>query len=133
MFYRIISSTSCTRGDITLAFPGRKTHKFPEYMLIMIIVYICPPAVIELSCNEYGPDKIRLMVDSMGNGECMDWFHDPSRILKLEQLRTQYPLSRNGSADSGQLEATSALNQLNILLQRGYLKGKRDTTLTYLR
>lgn len=74
------------------------------------------------------------MVNAMSNGECMDWFDDPSLILKLEELRTRYPLTRgHGGAESGALEATSQLNQLNILLRRGYLKGKRDTTLTYLR
>lgn len=88
--------------------------------------------VIELACCEYGEDKMQLMVHSTGNGECLDWFDDPSKILKLEELRTQYPLSRD-NRDSGQLEATSSLNQLTILLKRGYLKGKRDTTLTYLR
>lgn len=88
--------------------------------------------VIELACCEYGADKIQTMVESMGNGECMDWFDDPSKILKLEELRTQNPL-RKDNTESGQLEATSAGNQLRILLQRGFMKGKRDTTLTYLR
>lgn len=72
------------------------------------------------------------MVDSMANGETTEWFANPSKILKLEDLRTQNPLSRNGKED-GQLEATSAWNQLNYLMRRGYLKGKRDATLTHLR
>ena len=94
--------------------------------------YFLHPTVIELACGEYGQDKIQLMVDGTGNGESMDWFRDPSKILKLEDLRKKYPISRN-SKEMGELEATSSLNQLNVLLKRGIIKGQRDATLTHLR
>lgn len=88
--------------------------------------------VIELACGEYGRDKIDIMVASMDNGECTNWFRDSTKILKLEDLRQMYPLSKNYK-ENGTLEATSSLNQLKILLKRGYMKGKRDATLTHLR
>lgn len=77
-------------------------------------------------------DKIDVMVSSMQNGECTEWFRDSSKIMKLEELRQKYPLTKNFK-DSGALEATSSWNQLKILLKRGYIKGRRDATLTHLR
>ncbi|KAG4068169.1 hypothetical protein HA402_001594 [Bradysia odoriphaga] len=88
--------------------------------------------IIELACGEYGNDKISLMVQSMENGECIQWLNDPSAIMKLEDLRKMYPLSTN-SKENNALEATSAFNQLKILMKRGFLKMSRDTTLTHLR
>lgn len=72
------------------------------------------------------------MVQSMENGECIQWLKDPSLIMKLEDLRKLYPLTTN-SKENGALEATSQLNQLKILMQRGFLKSSRDKTLTHLR
>lgn len=88
--------------------------------------------VIELACGEYGNDKISLMVRSMGNGECIQWLKDPTLIMKLEDLRKMYPLCNN-LKESGALEASSQLNQLKILMKRGFLKSSRDSTLTHLR
>lgn len=88
--------------------------------------------VIELACGEYGYDKISLMVRSMDNGECIKWLKDPSLIRSLEDLRKMHPLSSNSSND-GTLEATSAMNQLKVLMKRGFLKTSRNTTLTHLR
>lgn len=68
----------------------------------------------------------------MENGECIKWLKDPAAIMKLEDLRKLYPLSTD-SKSGGVLEATSALNQLKILMKRGFLKTRRDTTLTHLR
>lgn len=72
------------------------------------------------------------MVRNMENGECIRWLKDPTLILKLEDLRKMYPLSTN-QKESGALEASSQLNQLKILLKRGFLKSSRDSTLTHLR
>lgn len=92
----------------------------------------CFASVIELACGEYGNDKISLMVQSMENGECIQWLKDPSLIMKLEDLRKLYPLTTN-SKETGTLEATSQLNQLKILMKRGFMKSSRDKTLTHLR
>lgn len=89
-------------------------------------------AVVELACGEYGVDKIRLMVDSMDNGERTEWLADPTKVLKLESLRQKYPI-RPSSKTVDSMEATSAVNQLNILMRRGWIKSKRDATLTHLR
>lgn len=88
--------------------------------------------VVELACGEYGDDKIKKMVDSMTNGECIDWFKNPNKVLKLETLRRKYPLKQT-SRDNGSLISTTPYHQLQILLRRGWLKTKRDATLTHLR
>lgn len=87
-------------------------------------------SVVELACGEYGMDKIKVMVDNMENGDCSDWFHDPSKILKLELLRKKYPLKNYH--ESG-LVSTPQGSQLKVLMQRGWIKTKRDSTLTHLR
>lgn len=88
--------------------------------------------VVELACGEYGIEKIKLMVESMDNGECIDWFKNPNKVLKLETLRQRYPIKQS-SKDSGSLESTSPFRQLQILMKRGWIKTKRDATLTHLR
>ncbi|XP_055710760.1 ATP-binding cassette sub-family G member 4 [Phlebotomus papatasi] len=88
--------------------------------------------IIELACGEHGDDKIQHMVAGMGNGECMDWFGDPSKVLKLETLRMKYPLQRPAKENTI-LQATNQWNQLKTLMRRGIIRGKRDTTLTHLR
>lgn len=88
--------------------------------------------VIELASGEYGQDKISLMVEQMGNGECLDWFNDPSKVQRLDILRKKNPLNVD-SMGSSNLHATSKMHQLNVLLRRSYIKAKRDSTLTYLR
>lgn len=98
-------------------------------MFSFIFLYV---AVVELACGEYGIDKIRMMVDSMDNGERTEWFGDPSKVLKLESLRQKFPIRQN-SKNIGSMEATSSLNQLEILMRRGWIKAKRDATLTHLR
>lgn len=73
------------------------------------------------------------MVTGMSNGECMDWFADGTKVLKLEQLRQKYPIAqpqRDGDLGS---QTTNQWNQLKTLLRRGIIRGKRDTTLTHLR
>lgn len=72
------------------------------------------------------------MVDGMGNGECMDWFADGTKVLKLEQLRQKYPITSQVDGNMG-LQSTSQWMQLKTLMKRGVIRGKRDTTLTHLR
>lgn len=87
--------------------------------------------VVELACGEYGLDKIKTMVASMDNGECIEWFKNPSKVLNLGMLRKQFPLKQ--MSDDKSLEATPPLHQLSVLLHRGWIKTKRDATLTHLR
>lgn len=68
----------------------------------------------------------------MENGDCVDWFTSPEKVHRLEALRQKYPLRQN-SKDSGPLESVNSFEQLKILMRRGWIKTKRDATLTHLR
>lgn len=117
------------------------SHTFPYILFFSFLSFIQfsrvytianKQTVVELACGEYGNDKIKKMVDSMTNGECIDWFKNPNKVLKLETLRRKYPLKQT-SRDNGSLESTTPYHQLQILMRRGWLKTKRDATLTHLR
>ncbi|KAI4463325.1 abc transporter g family member 28 [Holotrichia oblita] len=86
--------------------------------------------IIELACGEYGDDKIDIMVAATENGKALTWFENADALTKHKQIQqgTVPP-----KIDNSNLEATSALTQLKILLKRDFIKAKRDTTLTYLR
>lgn len=84
---------------------------------------------IELASGEYGMDKIKLLSHSIYNGENVQWFEFPHRVMKLEQLRSRHPLTD----DTGKSNDVSELYQLKVLLKRGVIKAKRDQTLTHLR
>lgn len=45
---------------------------------------------IELSCGEYGNDKIDIMVNAMENGKCLQWFENPQFLPSLQKLRGMY-------------------------------------------
>lgn len=98
------------------------------YLIVFSFYWI----VVELACGEYGNDKIKTMVESMDNGECIDWFSHPEKVQKLEALRQKYPIRQN-SKENGSFETTNSFHQLQILLRRGWIKTKRDATLTHLR
>lgn len=86
-------------------------------------------AAIELASGEYGMSKVKTMNDTIQNGECLNWYENPKKIMKMEALRQKYPITdeRDKSNDIGQM------HQLKVLLRRGIIKGKRDQTLTHLR
>ncbi|XP_074026119.1 ATP-binding cassette sub-family G member 4 isoform X2 [Leptinotarsa decemlineata] len=81
---------------------------------------------IELACEEHGKDKIEKMIKANENGRSLTYFIDelPHMELKDDGFKNE--------SDDGLL-ATSQFNQLRVLLRRGYIKAKRDQTLTYLR
>ncbi|XP_067621969.1 ATP-binding cassette sub-family G member 4 isoform X1 [Eurosta solidaginis] len=87
--------------------------------------------IIELACGEYGNDKVDILKSATENGSNLAWFDDPSSILRAEALIRKYPMPKKALKRS--LEDTSFLNQLWVLMRRGYVKAKRDTTLTHLR
>ncbi|XP_050674125.1 ATP-binding cassette subfamily G member 4 [Leptidea sinapis] len=90
--------------------------------------------VIELASGEYGDDKIELLTTKAENGKALSWFEDQESIPTMESLRKQYPLSVMKELDSSSgTEETSQCNQLSVLIRRGFLKAKRDATLTHLR
>ncbi|XP_033213032.1 ATP-binding cassette sub-family G member 4-like [Belonocnema kinseyi] len=102
--------------------------------------------VIELACGEYGEDKIEPLVAGTENGRSLQWFDKSLNLLDQRALRGAYSRKEacpNGNSDvqdikskkeSGKsLQATSQLHQLKVLLMRGFIKVKRDPTLTHLR
>ncbi|RZC33019.1 ATP-binding cassette sub-family G member 1 [Asbolus verrucosus] len=89
--------------------------------------------VIELACGEFGSDIINVMVDKTSNGKSLAYFNKDI-LPKLDNYTAGNSVSSNESTtDEGGLQATSSLNQLKVLLKRGYIKTKRDQTLTYMR
>ncbi|XP_026315469.1 ATP-binding cassette sub-family G member 4 [Hyposmocoma kahamanoa] len=90
--------------------------------------------VIELACGEYGDDKIQILTTKSENGRALNWFEHPNSIQSMEALRKQYPLSllKEEDAYKGD-EETSQSNQRCVLIKRGFLKAKRDSTMTHLR
>lgn len=92
--------------------------------------------VIELASAEYGDDKIELMVSETMNGCNVAWFENPSALPDLKTLRAKNPLSRQIeklSHDRNRAQDTGEWNQLKVMTARGFLKAKRDYTLTYMR
>ncbi|ENN82317.1 hypothetical protein YQE_01307, partial [Dendroctonus ponderosae] len=62
-------------------------------------------------------------------------FHNPADYV-IELACEEYgkdKVEKMVQDDNGNLQATSKLNQLKVLLKRGYIKAKRDKTMTYLR
>ncbi|XP_066245531.1 ATP-binding cassette sub-family G member 4 [Euwallacea similis] len=101
-----------------IGFPCPKFHNPADY-------------VIELACGEYqteAHEKIETMVATSRNGDCLKYFQDSEKILN-----TGFSGSAMFEDETGTLQATSKLHQLKVLLKRGYIKSKRDQTLTYLR
>lgn len=87
---------------------------------------------IELACGEYGEDKIETMVAATENGKNIMWYENP-----LEMNVPKYPSIRKGysvnSSKNKSLQETSLGNQIKVLMHRGYIKTKRDQTMTHLR
>ncbi|EFA02729.1 Protein white-like Protein [Tribolium castaneum] len=102
------------------------------------VKYPCPqyhnPAdfVIELACEEYGPEIIDTMVATTENGSSVAYF-DKEVVPTLKRPIAGGNSAKTSSDDESGLQATSSYNQLKVLLRRGYIKTKRDQTLTYMR
>lgn len=99
-----------------VGFPCPKYHNPADY-------------VIELACGEYGQDKPEKMIGATKNGRSMQYFNDPDNLLNY----SKYKDNENKISKDDGLLPTSQLNQLKVLLRRGFLKSARDETLTYLR
>ncbi|XP_077287128.1 ATP-binding cassette sub-family G member 4 [Arctopsyche grandis] len=89
--------------------------------------------VIEIASGEHGEDKMKAMIDGMENGKCLSWFENPSDVCDLRTLRSRNPIAKMTRYRKTGLEETSETNQLKVLLKRGFLKARRDSTLTHLR
>ncbi|XP_047509088.1 ATP-binding cassette subfamily G member 4 isoform X1 [Pieris napi] len=90
--------------------------------------------VIEIASGEYGEDKLELLTKKIDNGKAHNWFDDHESLPTMESLRKLYPLSAMKEIDeSSGSEETSQANQRSVLIRRGFLKAKRDATMTHLR
>lgn len=75
-------------------------------------------------------DKVKTLSNFISNGECINWFENPKKVMKLEQLRQKYPIKE---VEKKNFYEVSEMDQLKVLLRRGVIKTKRDQTLTHLR
>ncbi|KAF2879706.1 hypothetical protein ILUMI_26469 [Ignelater luminosus] len=124
----VLSSGDCLYQGTT-----EKMIPFLESVQLPCPMYHNPADyVIELACAEYGEDKIKTMVEATNNGKNLQWFDKPEFLPSLRKLRETHK-SIAEKSKGGHLQSTSQANQLKILLRRGFLKSKRDSTLTYMR
>lgn len=100
---------------------------------------LCPvyhsPAdfIIEIASGEHGKDRIDILSKGINNGRSLQWFRDSN-----VQLDENFVEENDGNKVLGQRikinkQMTPAYYQLLILLKRGYIKLKRDKTLTHMR
>ncbi|XP_047001466.1 ATP-binding cassette subfamily G member 4 [Schistocerca americana] len=89
--------------------------------------------VIELACGDYGEDKIDRLVEGTENGRTLQWFAEPEALAYQKPPRRSRSKSLGFQKVSRNLQETSQLNQLKVLLRRGFIKVKRDQTLTHMR
>lgn len=88
--------------------------------------------VIELACGEYGEDKMQTLVLATNNGRNYQWFDKPESLPSLQKLKETHK-TLNEKKNNSHLQSTSQWNQFKVLLRRGFIKSKRDVTLTYMR
>ncbi|XP_078041379.1 ATP-binding cassette subfamily G member 4 [Augochlora pura] len=111
-----------------------KLVPYLEYIKLPCPMYHNPADyIIELACGEYGEDKVAVLIASCQNGRNTGWFNS-LEAMDVINLKALHSSKKNIDADNvGSLQATSLMHQIKILMQRGFLKSKRDTTLTHLR
>lgn len=121
-----------TKGDCIYQGATDKLVPYLESMKLPCPMYHNPADyIIELACGEYGDDKIDTLIMGSQNGRNLQWFGNSEILKDAKTLRAAHPLkdvTRNNS-----LHATNLIHQIRILLRRGYIMAKRDTTLTHLR
>ncbi|KYN41879.1 ATP-binding cassette sub-family G member 4 [Trachymyrmex septentrionalis] len=122
-----------TNGDCLYQGATSKLLPYLENMKLPCPMYHNPADyIIELACGEYGFDKINTLIMGSQNGRNLQWFDNPETLKDAKSLRAEYPL-RNKVNDNNGLHATNLVHQIKILLRRGFIMCKRDTTLTHLR
>ncbi|KAL0103636.1 hypothetical protein PUN28_017727 [Cardiocondyla obscurior] len=122
-----------TKGDCLYQGATNKLVPYLENLKLPCPMYHNPADyMIELACGEYGDDKIDTLIMGSQNGRNLQWFDNPETLKDAKTLRTAHPL-KNMMDDNSSLHATNLAHQIKILLRRGYIMCKRDTTLTHLR
>ncbi|XP_034242718.1 ATP-binding cassette sub-family G member 4 [Thrips palmi] len=96
--------------------------------------------VIELACGEHGEDKIDMLVAGTENGKSSRWFENHNEVvverrksearrLSVELLPNMLEMAELNTA----LQDVTTMRQVGVLLNRGYIKIKRDQTMTHMR
>ncbi|XP_031825992.1 ATP-binding cassette sub-family G member 4 [Nomia melanderi] len=89
--------------------------------------------IIELACGEYGEDKVSLLISGSQNGRNVQWFNT-SDLTDAKNLRALHPIKKIIEAEgNSSLQATSLVHQIRVLIGRGFLTCRRNTTLTHMR
>ncbi|XP_036141387.1 ATP-binding cassette sub-family G member 4 isoform X2 [Monomorium pharaonis] len=121
-----------TKGDCIYQGATDKLVPYLEGMKLPCPMYHNPADyIIELACGEYGDDKIDTLIMGSQNGRNLQWFDNPEVLRDAKTLRAVHPLK--DEMNDNNLHATNFAHQIKILLRRGYIMAKRDTTLTHLR
>ncbi|KYQ52091.1 ATP-binding cassette sub-family G member 4 [Trachymyrmex zeteki] len=122
-----------TNGDCLYQGATSKLLPYLESMKLPCPMYHNPADyIIELACGEYGYEKINTLIMGSQNGRNLQWFDNPKALKDAKSLRAEHPLKNEVNDNSG-LHATNFVHQIKILLRRGFIMCKRDTTLTHLR
>lgn len=88
--------------------------------------------IIEIASGEYGEDKIKALCAAISNGSSLEWFKSSKSINDVGFTPT---IDEKPPKDCLKFskQMTPPSYQLNTLLRRGFIKLKRDQTLTYMR
>ncbi|XP_026828105.1 ATP-binding cassette sub-family G member 4 [Ooceraea biroi] len=90
--------------------------------------------IIELACGDHGEDKIDILKTGSQNGsKNFQSFDNPEAPRDDESLTELYSLKNSHMKKNGDLHATNFLHQIKVLLRRGFIMSKRNTTLTHMR
>ncbi|CAH1408371.1 unnamed protein product [Nezara viridula] len=91
--------------------------------------------VIELACGEYGRDKIETLVQGTQNGRSIRWFKDADLLPPTSHVEVSHKSPRLPGRIRcyTSLQDTTQFHQLSVIIKRGFIKVKRDSTLTYMR
>lgn len=121
-----------TKGECLYQGATSKLLSYLESMKLPCPLYHNPADyIIELACGEYGEDKINMLIKGSQNGRNLQWFENSADLMDAKSLRAARPMINRFNDNN--LHATNLSHQIKILLRRGYIMCKRDTTLTYLR
>ncbi|EFN86035.1 ATP-binding cassette sub-family G member 4 [Harpegnathos saltator] len=124
-----------SKGDCLYQGATNKLLPYLENIKLPCPMYHNPADyIIELACGEYGDDKIDMLITASQNGRNLQWFDNPEALKDAKSLRAAHPLRNSNIPErSSPLHATNFYYQLKVLLRRGFIMCKRDTTLTHLR
>lgn len=91
--------------------------------------------VIELACGEHGEDKIGTLVNGVNNGRSIKWFANADSLPPTTNVSVSHKSPRlpGKIRCTSSLQETTQLNQLSVIIGRGFTKVRRDATLTHLR